>query len=366
MKRSCLASLLLAVVLLLPACRQGTDQIVQPPAQPSAQQTPAAAPEQPKPAFTWQFDAPENRGMDPAALPALHADLDSINVLACAIVKGDAIVDTYYKEGYDETSNFLLHSCSKSITSALVGIAIAQGYIDGVDVPITTYFPQLSEADPRWQQVTIWHLLTHTSGVSSSDDVWEAWRASDNWVDFVLSRPIVAQPGTQFSYTTGGTHLLSAILQQATGKTAYQYGKEVLFDPLGMDSVQCGTDPQGISDGGNGFSMNLYDMAKFGRLFLHGGVWEGEQILPAQWVTDSTTVQFDRSTGSADYGYQWWVRTFGSRQYPAYFAQGHGGQYIFVVPDLELIVAIASDYTGSSSFYWQFVSDVVAACQPAA
>ena len=112
---------------------------------------------------------------------------------------------------------------------------------------------------------------------------------------------------TVFSYTTGGTHLLSAILQKATGKTAYDFGREYLFDPVGMDSVQCDTDAQGISDGGNGFYMDVYDMARFGQLYLNGGVWEGRQIILQEWVQDSTSLQFKRSTGTADYGYQWWV-----------------------------------------------------------
>lgn len=360
MKQIGIIALMLA--LALTGCSGGNDELVEQPENQPVQTAPAPEPE-PEPEWNWQKDSPENRGLDSSALDRLHAQLDGVNVLSSVIVKGDAIVDEYYKEGYDASSSFPLHSCSKSITSALVGIAIGQGYIAGVDVPITTYFPQLLDADERWSRVTIWHLLTHTSGVSSSDDdVWEAWRASENWVDYVLQRPMVAEPGTVFSYTTGGTHLLSAILQKATGKTAYQYGKEVLFDKLGMDSVQCGTDPQGISDGGNGFSMNVYDMAKFGRLYLNGGMWEGEQVVPAQWVKDSTTVQFTRSSGSADYGYQWWVRTFGEARHPAFFAQGHGGQYIFVVPDLELIVVFTSNYTGSSSIYWQYVSDIVAAC----
>ena len=129
-----------------------------------------------------------------------------------------------------------------------------------------------------------------------------------------------------------------------------------------MESVTCDTDPQGISDGGNGFHMSIYDMIRFGILYLNGGVWQGQQIVPAQWVEDSTSLQFERSTGSADYGYQWWVRTFGDEAYPAYFAQGHAGQYIFVVPALELVIAYTSNHTGSSSMYWQFVNDIVAAC----
>ena len=144
--------------------------------------------------------------------------------------------------------------------------------------------------------------------------------------------------------------------------TVYEYGKPRLFDLVGMDSAACGMDPQGICDGGNGFSMNVYDMAKFGQLYLNGGVWAGEQIVPAEWVEASTTLQYDRITGSADYGYQWWVRTFGQARYPAYFAQGHAGQYIFVVPDLELVIAFTSDYTGATSIYWQLVEEIVEGC----
>ena len=136
-----------------------------------------------------------------------------------------------------------------------------------------------------------------------------------------------------------------------------------LFEPLDMDSVECTTDPQGISDGGNGFAMNVYDMAKIGELFLNNGVWKGEQIISEEWVRQSTTLQFDRSSGSADYGYQWWVRTFGNQNYDAYFAQGHWGQYIFVVPDLELVVVFTSHYEGDTSIYWQLMNDIVNACQ---
>lgn len=316
-------------------------------------------------AWEWQHDLPENHGLNGTVLETLHTELDPTQVFASVVIKDGYIVDEYYKDGYDETSVFALHSCSKSITSALIGIAIDKGYIESVNVPISEYFPQIEQSgNQSLKQITIWHLLTHTSGLSISDDeIWQQWRSSDNWVDYVLNRPITSEPGTTFSYSTGGTHLLSAILQKATGKTAYDFGKEYLFDPIGINSVQCGTDPQGISDGGNGFSMNVYDMAKFGQLFLNSGVWEGQQIIPVEWVEDSTSLQFERSSGSADYGYQWWVRTFGQQRYEAYFAQGHGGQYIFVVPPLDLVVVFTSNHTGSSSMYWQFVTDIVEACE---
>ena len=115
-------------------------------------------------------------------------------------------------------------------------------------------------------------------------------------------------------------------------------------------------------DGGNGIWMTTSDMAKFGQLFLNEGQWEGQQVVPASWVEESTSLQYQRNTGSADYGYQWWVRTFGAQDYDAFFAQGHAGQYIFVVPQLQLVVAFTSDYTGATSIYWQLVNDIVAAC----
>ncbi len=320
--------------------------------------------EQVEQAWEWQHDTLDNHNINASAINSVHDTIDSYPINAEVIVKDGVIVDEYYKDGYDQNSVFSLQSTSKSVTSALIGIAIDKGYIPSVNVPIATYFPQILDSGSEYKsQITIWNLLTHTTGLNASDTAnWSEWLASDNWVDYVLERPATSRPGTVFSYFTGNTHLLSAILQQATGKTAYEFGKEYLFDPLDMDSVQCSTDPQGISDGGNGFAMNVYDMAKLGELYLNNGNWNGEQIISEQWINDSTTLQFDRSSGSADYGYQWWVRTFGENAYPAYFAQGHYGQYIFVVPDLDLVVAITSHYEGSTSVYWQIMNNIVNAC----
>ena len=315
--------------------------------------------------WEWQHDTLENQNINRSVIENVHESLDSYPINAEVIIRNGVMVDEYYKDGYDENSVFTLQSTSKSVTSAILGIAIDKGYIEGVDVPISTYFPQILESGSEYKnQITIWHLLTHTTGLEASDTAnWNEWLASDNWVDYVLNSPAVSRPGTVFNYFTGNTHLLSAIIQEATGQTAYEFGKEYLFDKLDMDSVECTTDPQGISDGGNGFAMNIYDMAKFGQLYLNNGVWEGEQIISSEWIEQSTTLQFDRSSGSADYGYQWWVRTFGDQNYPAYFAQGHFGQYIFVVPDLELVVAFTSHYEGSTSIYWQYMNQIVNACQ---
>lgn len=321
-----------------------------------------AEPEETEAPWDWTCAAPEDQGMDPAALSALHGTYESFPLLAAVIVRDGCIVDAYYRDGYDETSVFTLQSVSKSITGALVGIALEQGYLENVDEPLADYFPELrSAADPRWADVTIRHLLNHTSGIASTDSpLWYEWRASENWLDYLFALPIHTTPGENFDYSTGNTHLLSAILERAVGRPLGDYAQEVLFEPLGVTSAGLETAPEGVGDGGNGFSMTTRDLARFGLLFLNGGAWQGRQIVPADWVEASTTTQAQRTSDGSRYGYQWWVRSFGGHE--AFVAQGHYGQYIIAVPDLSLLIAVNSHYEGSSSIYWQIASGVIAAC----
>lgn len=314
--------------------------------------------------FEWKHDTAENHNMNNEKLENFYKEIGNhTDIYGALVIKDDNIIGEYYKEGYNQDSIFTLQSCSKSVTSSLIGIAIDKGYIRDVNVPISEYFPEILESNNQnLKEITIWHLLTHTSGLNMNDtNNWNEWRISENWVDYILSRGSKSKPGTRFDYSTGNSHLLSVILQKATGMTAYDFGKKYLFEPLGMESVKCELDPQGYSDGGNGFSMNVYDMAKFGRLFLNKGEWEGKQIISQNWIEESTKVQFDRKAGSANYGYQWWVRTFGSQKYDAYFAQGHWGQFIFVIPEINLMVVFTSHHEGSTNMHWNFVNEVVSA-----
>lgn len=314
--------------------------------------------------FEWKHDTAENHNMNNEKLENFYKEIGNhTDIYGALVIKDDNIIREYYKEGYNQDSIFTLQSCSKSVTSSLIGISIDKGYIRDVNVPISEYFPEILESNNQnLKEITIWHLLTHTSGLNMNDtNNWNEWRTSENWVDYILSRGSKSKPGTRFDYSTGNSHLLSVILQKATGMTAYDFGKKYLFEPLGMESVKCELDPQGYSDGGNGFSMNIYDMAKFGRLFLNKGEWEGKQIISQNWIEESTKVQFDRKAGSANYGYQWWVRTFGSQKYDAYFAQGHWGQFIFVIPEINLMVVFTSHHEGSTNMYWNFVNEVVSA-----
>lgn len=367
--------LMLAAVLLLSAaaCGQGSapDTTVPDPDPAPTEPVPAEpVPEpdlEPEPElepWTWNADTPDAQGLRGDALPALHETYASFPLLSAMIVKNGRVVDTYYREGYDETRVFVLNSASKSVTSALVGIAIQRGDIGSVDDLLADYLPRVRElSDHRWQEITLRQLLTHTSGLASTDsERWTAWRSSEKWLEYIFALPFAGEPGSGFSYSTGNTHLLSAVLQSATGVTLSDFAQGVLCDPLGLESARVDADPQGIGDGGNGVWMTTADMAKFGLLYLNSGQWQGQQLVPAAWVEQSTSAQYERGGGRAAYGFQWWVRSFGDEKYPAYFAQGHGGQYILVVPQLALVVAWNSGYEGATSIYWQMADAIVNAC----
>ena len=308
--------------------------------------TEAALPE--VPAFTWKTEAPESHGMDAEGLEELHKQLKDSKVYGMVTVKDGVIIDEFYNEGYDENSVFPMHSCSKSVTDILIGIALEEGFIGSVNEPISKY---IDRATGEKGEITIEDLLTQRSGLDwdewNSYEVWNEFRSADNWVDFILGRELVYEPGTHFTYSTGNTHLLSAALENATGKNQLDFANEVLFEPLGMDSVSWGTDPQGITDGGNGIVMSLRDGARFGQMCLDGGEWQGERIVSSDWIDESVRAH---SAGygdlNGDYGYQWWSREY--QGYEVYYAYGYGGQYIFVVPELNLVNVMASDYPEAS------------------
>jgi CubicO group peptidase (beta-lactamase class C family) len=331
-----------------------------------AEPEPVSEPE-PEPDNSWQFDLPENHQMDPALFESLHEALASSQVYAMLTAKDGVIIDEYYGEGVDETSSFALHSCSKSFTGALIGIAIGQGAIGGVEDLLSDYLLQVSELEEGKRSLTLRHLLTHTSGLEWYEwgggySNWSEFQSAENWVEYILGRRQVAAPGALFNYSTGNTHLLAAALEQATGMSEMDYGRRYLFGPLGMESVSWGTDPQGVTDGGNGIKMTARDAARFGQLFLQDGAWQGEQLVPADWVQQSTGVQNPGPGGrTGQYGYQWWIRPFGEENYDTYYAFGAWGQYILIVPQLQLVTVIASHYPSNSYAPLPYFTDYVLA-----
>jgi CubicO group peptidase (beta-lactamase class C family) len=192
------------------------------------------------------------------------------------------------------------------------------------------------------RRVTLGNLLAMQSGLeSTSGRNYGRFVTSSNWVRHAVTRPMVDVPGGRMQYSTGTSHLLSAILTRATGTSTARYAREKLAEPLGIEIPPWTTDPQGISFGGNEMRMTPRDMLTFGEMYRNGGVHEGRRILPAEWIDSSWTPRTRSRFNTHRYGYGWWIRD--SHGHPVYFAWGYGGQYVFVVPELELVMVTTSD-----------------------
>jgi CubicO group peptidase (beta-lactamase class C family) len=269
-----------------------------------------------------------------AALPRLHSLLVS---------QGGAIALEHYAPGHRATRLANVKSVSKSIISTLIGIAIEKQLIAGVREPIVRWFPELrKDADKRKQAITIEDLLTMRSGLeSTSGENYGSWVRSRNWVRSALERPMVSDPGSSMEYSTGTSHILSAILTKASRKSTHQFATEALAKPLGLSLAQWPRDPQGIYFGGNEMLMTPRQMIALGELYLNRGAVRGRQLLSSAWIESSCTPRTrSRWDPDREYGYGWWMQTFGGHR--ACFAWGFGGQYIFVFRDLSLVVAVTS------------------------
>jgi len=240
-------------------------------------------------------------------------------------------------------------SVSKSLVSALVGIAIRQRHLS-LNQRMMDLFPEYTTADmdPRKYDITIRNLLTMTSGLpyDDHDEHWSQWMPSSDWVGFCLALPLDGNPGEVWHYSTCGTHLLSAILTRATGTSTLQFAQEHLFEPLGITIGGWRQDPQGYYRGGWDMYFTPRDMARFGDLYLNKGAVDGRRILAGSWVR-KTTRPFARggSRGAIEelgYGYLWWTGR-GSQIHKMYFAVGYAGQYIMNIPKLRMTIVAAAD-----------------------
>ena len=233
-----------------------------------------------------------------------------------------------------------LKSASKSVLSALVGIAIAEGHLR-LDTSVASVLGgSWSSDEPDKRNIEVGHLLTMTSGLeSTSFSAYGNWVSSRDWVDWALRRPLSSHPGDRFSYSTGNTHLLSAVLTAATGESTLDFARRRLFGPLGIERLSWERDPRGIYLGGNNLSLRPRDMAKFGMLYLDRGLWGDRQLVPWEWVDDSTRPVV-RSRWGSYYGYLWWLRPPDERG--AFVASGFGGQYIYVSRAHDLVLVVTS------------------------
>lgn len=235
-------------------------------------------------------------------------------------------------------------SVAKSVISALVGIAVERNILEGVDQPIAPILrdrlPQ--DPDPRLDEITIGHLLSMRAGLErTSGPNYGRWVSSRDWVRFALSRPFVDEPGGRMLYSTGSSHLLSAVLTEASGRSTLQLAREWLGRPLDITIPPWTRDPQGFYLGGNQMALSPRALLRFGELYRLGGTIGGEQILPTSWIDASWRPLTSSPFTGHSYGYGWFVAQAGV--YPVYYAWGYGGQMLYVLPELALTVVITSD-----------------------
>ena len=257
----------------------------------------------------------------------------------------------------------ILHSTSKSITSALIGIAIDQGYIASTDVPFYDLFSygNYENWDTRKFDMTLEDALTMRLGI-----VWDEWSVpygeigndlntltteNTDFAKALLDLPMGSDPGTTFTYNTAATITIGQALENAVGMPMAEFADQHLFLPMQILSATWGRTPTGLPNGGSGLYLTPRDMAKFGQLFISDGQWNGQQIISSAWVTKSVErhVSLDWELTSG-YGYQWWLDNFnfGSEAIDGWSTRGYGGQYIFCVPSLDLVVTFTGRNYGTS------------------
>jgi CubicO group peptidase (beta-lactamase class C family) len=306
--------------------------------------SPAPTPDRAE-AQTAQASAVRSQGLDPAAMAAAVEQARALPNLHALIVARDGEVLAEHRlrgPGLDQPVN--IKSASKTVLSALVGIAIDRGVLTGTDQKIAPLLASDLPAggDPRLQEIEVGHLLSMQAGLGrTSGQYYGAWVTSPNWVRHALARPFDDDPGGRMIYSTGTSHLMSAALTQAAGASTHALARDWLVEPLGVSIPPWLRDPQGIYFGGNDMMMSPRDLLRFGELYRLGGEIDGRRILPAAWIEESWTPRTRSPWSGHAYGYGWFTKDVGG--HPVHFAWGYGGQMLFVVPSLDLTVVMISD-----------------------
>jgi CubicO group peptidase (beta-lactamase class C family) len=322
------------------------------------------------------------------AIASGSVGLDTIGAVLIS-VDGQTVL-THYRNGRRPDKTLHMWSVTKSVTSALIGIALEEKIIGDLDQTLGELLPRYrAQMKGEIAGITLRQLMTMSAGfqdeLGTPSLIGDVFRQDGDAVAFILRRALVSSPGETFAYSSSSAHLVTAVLAQAlreadgsNPRTVLDYAMEKLFEPLGIDTRHAytarfrpddvepfekagfgwATDAQGINSGCCLLRLRPADMLKFGQLYLDHGTWHGRQLVPKKWVADSVAP----SPTSSQYGYMWWLETTPSGDL-AYAARGSAGELILVVPEHQLVVAVASqptkDYATDSEDVFALVSDVI-------
>jgi CubicO group peptidase (beta-lactamase class C family) len=300
----------------------------------------------------WKTSTPEKQGMSSEILTEIFEDIENrdLSIDSLMVVRNGYIVVEANKRHFETL--YPIYSSTKSFTSAIIGIALSKGHIKSVDQKISNFYPELLQknGDSKIASITLKHLLTMSCGFewpeiqtdySNIENPVFQMVMSENWVNFLFNKPVTQEPGLEWNYNSGCSHLLFAVLYK-TGLDVADFAQKYLFTPLGIsnDQYKWRQDSNGMLNGSHDLYMSPRGMAKFGYLYLKGGHWDGEQIIPKSWIEESTKnhMKMNWKLFDADhYGYKWYIQSFG------FHSAGYKGQYIFVIPKFELVVVFTSD-----------------------
>ena len=313
----------------------------------------------PLPGDDWEVSPPEAQGLDPMLVAELYynaAELETIYSLL-VIKNGYLIAEGYFNEGSVE-QKARLQSVTKSYTSALVGIALDQGYLSSLDQKMMDFFPEVADqiTDPRKEQITIRQMLQMRTGYPWEETAPVLWEGllSGYYLPLIEEFPLIADPGTEFHYSNLTSNWLGIIVARACGTNLKSFAEEHLFSAIDVEVGEWGTDAEGHNNGCGDLHFTARDAAKFGLLYLNDGEYEGNQVVPADWVHDSLQrysedinatggfpANWGLSIGDIGYGYQWWSARADEHHFD--LAWGHGGQLIVLLDELDMVIVVTSD-----------------------
>ncbi len=302
----------------------------------------------PWPTDEWSRATPEEQGFNSAQLKAMvnHFTTNNIQIDGLIVIRNGWIVYEEYPSNYGPDDTHHLFSCTKSITSTLVGTALLLGYLESVETPILDFFQGYNFSNPseRKEKISIKNLLEMAAGFEWNEEQYgneindyNMMIRSEDWIRYVLDKPMISDPGTTFLYNSGASHILSAIIQIVTHNSTLDFAQSNLFNHLGITDYEWDQDPQRVYNGASKLKLKPRDMAKIGYLYLRDGLWDGIQVIPQDWVQMTSSVQVHVSD-SLDYSYQWWILS----EAGAYYALGWGYQSITVVPDYDLVIVVTA------------------------
>lgn len=279
----------------------------------------------------------------------LQEYLQNSSAISLTIIRNDSILYEYFREGYDEQSIFTSFSVAKSFVSATMGVAIKEGFIQNVEEPITRYLPELIDEDPRYREIKIRHVLNHTAGIDFPSFTWEYY--NNNHQNLLKKMRYDLGPGVKFSYDNGNTMLATFIIERATGRKFQDYFNEKIWKKIGAESEMLWS-----MDGDKQSNLKTFccmnglasDFAKFGRLYLKRGNWNGEQIIPESWIDESIQWTTYEASSWGNH-YFWWL---GPKKYGYYYAAGLYGQYIIIYPEKNVIITRFAKRSLFMGFMW--------------